>query len=95
MYKRRFLHARLPKDIDTSKPFYLVEYDFKDPHDPRRTQFYNELRDLFRGPVKPHTTTRSVVIVGGSCRELAFKIKTLAIEHGGIANVYEAKLLEE
>ena len=89
---KRYAISRISTGLQSNEKYYLVDYDFKEPHDPRRTQFYRELRTLLGGPVSRHTSTTSVVIVEDL--ESARKIRDLAIEHGATANLREARSIQ-
>ena len=80
------------KELHESDEYYLIDYDFKHPHDPKRQEFYKELRKLLNERIiSKYTETVSVIIV----REfnLAEKIYELAVQKGGIANLRRAKTI--
>lgn len=64
---------------------YLVEYHFKNPHDPQRYRFYTKLRKLVGKPISRYTYQRSTFAVNDE--ELAKKIEKLVLEHGGTCKI--------
>jgi hypothetical protein len=91
MRRMMFRQSANPFPINPSEIRYLIEYDFTDPDDPRRSQFYTKLRELLGGPVHNYSSTRSNVWINDL--DLARRIRDLAIEHGGIAYVREARTI--
>ncbi len=86
-----FRQAANPLPVESAESYFLVEYDFKNAKDPKRITFYNKLRALLQGDIREFSSTKSVIEINS--RELALKIRELAIEHGAIAFVREARTI--
>lgn len=80
---------KISRELQGQEEYYLIDYDFKEPHDPKRMEFYRKLRKLLQEKViSRYTATTSVIIIRDL--NLAERIYELAVNHGGVANLRKA-----